>query len=57
MAEIYLKTYINADIRKVFDLSRNIDFHQQSTIKTNEKAIAGKTGGLIELGETVTKHL
>ncbi|WP_312824741.1 SRPBCC family protein [Epilithonimonas sp.] len=60
MAKIYLETFINADIRKVFDLSRDIDLHQKSTAKTNEKAIAGKTYGLIELGETVTwraKHL
>lgn len=60
MAKIYLETLINADIQKVFDLSRNIDFHQESTAKTNEKAIAGKMSGLIELGETVTwraKHL
>lgn len=54
MAKIYLETLINADIQKVFDLSRNIDFHQESTAKTNEKAIPGKTSGLIELGETVT---
>lgn len=60
MPKIYLETLINADIQKVFDLSRNIDFHQESTAKTNEKAIAGKMSGLIELGETVTwraKHL
>lgn len=60
MSKIYLKTFINADIQKVFDLSRDIDFHKKSTSKTNEKAIAGKTSGLIELGETVTwraKHL
>lgn len=60
MPKIHLETIINADIQTVFDLSRNIDFHQESTVKTNEKAIAGKTSGLIELGETVTwraKHL
>lgn len=60
MTKIYLETLIDANIKTVFDLSRNIDFHQKSTAKTNEKAIAGKTGGLIELGETVTwraKHL
>ena len=60
MTKIYLETSINADIKKVFDLSRDIDFHQKSTSKTNEKAIAGKMSGLIELGETVTwraKHL
>ena len=60
MSEIHLETLINADIQKVFDLSRDIDFHQKSTSKTKEKAIAGKMSGLIELGETVTwraKHL
>lgn len=60
MPKIHLETTINADIQTVFDLSRNIDFHQESTSRTNEKAIAGKTIGLIELGETVTwraKHL
>lgn len=60
MSKIYLETFLKADIQKVFDLSRDIDFHKKSTSKTNEKAIAGKTSGLIELGETVTwraKHL
>ena len=37
-----------------FDLSRSIDFHQITTAQTNEKAIAGKTSGLIEFNETVT---
>ncbi|MBD1379749.1 SRPBCC family protein [Metabacillus arenae] len=37
-----------------FDLARDIDVHQQSTRKTNEKAISGRTSGLIELNEQVT---
>ena len=60
MTTIHLETIFDTDIKTVFDLSRNIDFHQKSTYKTNEKAIAGKTSGLIELGEIVTwraKHL
>ncbi|KAA0128434.1 SRPBCC family protein [Chryseobacterium sp. SN22] len=60
MAIIRLHTTIQADIRKVFDLARDIDLHQKSTFKTGEKAIAGRTSGLIEPGETVTwkaKHL
>lgn len=60
MSRIYLETLINADIQIVFDLARDIDLHQQSTSKTNEKAIAGRTSGLIEEHETVTwraKHL
>lgn len=43
-----------------FDLARSIDLHQVSTAATGEKAIAGRTSGLITLHETVTwraKHL
>jgi ligand-binding SRPBCC domain-containing protein len=54
MTTIRLITKINAPIQTVFDLARNIDIHQQSTAQSNEKAIEGKTSGLIELGETVT---
>lgn len=60
MSRIYLETLINADIHCVFDLARNIDLHQKSTSRTHEKAIAGRTSGLIEENETVTwraKHL
>lgn len=60
MSKIYLETLIDADIQTVFDLARNIDLHQQSTSSTHEKAIAGRTSGLIEENETVTwkaKHL
>ena len=60
MSTIHLETIIKADIKTVFDLARDIDLHQKSTFKTNEKAIAGRTSGLIEEGETVTwraKHL
>lgn len=60
MPTIFLTTIIKSDIQTVFDLARDIDVHQKSTSKTNEKAIAGRTSGLIEEGETVTwkaKHL
>jgi hypothetical protein len=60
MATIYLETFIKADIHIVFDLARDIDLHQKSTFKTQEKAITGRTSGLIEEHETVTwraKHL
>ncbi|GGI28143.1 SRPBCC family protein [Pedobacter mendelii] len=49
-----MKTIINAPIDKCFDLSRNIDLHLQSMSNSKEKAIAGKTNGLIDLGESVT---
>jgi ligand-binding SRPBCC domain-containing protein len=54
MTTIHLITKVNAPIQVVFDLNRNIDVHQQSASKTNEKAIAGRASGLIEKGETVT---
>ena len=60
MVEIELRTFIAAPRERVFDLSRSIDLHQRSTGSTGETAVAGRTAGLIELGETVTwraRHL
>jgi ligand-binding SRPBCC domain-containing protein len=54
MPLIKLETIINAPITRCFDLARSIDFHKETTSKTNEKAIAGKTSGLISKGEQVT---
>lgn len=54
MTTLHLTTRIKAPCHIVFDIARNIDIHQQSATNTKEKAIAGKTSGLIELGETVT---
>ena len=54
MPTIEIKTRIEADLKTCFDLSRNIDFHQKSLEYSKEKAIAGKTSGLIELDEWVT---
>lgn len=54
MPRIELETRIDAPIEVVFDLSRSIDFHVESTSQTKEKAVAGCTTGLIGLGEEVT---
>ncbi len=54
MEEIHLEMKVMADIKICFDLARNIDFHTQSLQHSKEKAVSGKTSGLIELGETVT---
>ena len=54
MTTINLTTKIKAPKQIVFNVSRNIDIHQQSASKTNEVAIAGITSGLINLNETVT---
>ena len=52
--KIEFTTIINAPVERCFDLSRSIDLHMESTRQTGEKAIAGRTSGLIELGEKVT---
>ncbi|QED36676.1 SRPBCC family protein [Antarcticibacterium arcticum] len=60
MPVIKLQTYIKANIYLVFDLSRSIDLQSKYVTDSSEKAIAGRTTGLINLGETVTyrgKHL
>jgi ligand-binding SRPBCC domain-containing protein len=54
MTTIHLITEINAPIETIFNKSRNITVHIETASKTNEKAIAGRTSGLIELNETVT---
>jgi ligand-binding SRPBCC domain-containing protein len=54
MPTIEIKTLIQSEIRTCFDLARDIDFHQKSLEHSKERAVAGKTSGLIELGEWVT---
>jgi ligand-binding SRPBCC domain-containing protein len=54
MPTIELSISINASIERCFDMARSIDLHMESTKHTGEKAIAGRTSGLIKLGETVT---
>lgn len=60
MPTLSIQTDLHAQIQTCFDLARDIGFHVRSLEHTNERAIAGRTEGLIELGETVTwqaKHL
>lgn len=60
MPLITLHTIINAPVERVFDLGCSIDLHTTSTERSAEKAIAGRTSGLIQDGETVTweaRHL
>jgi ligand-binding SRPBCC domain-containing protein len=52
--KIVIQTKINAPIERVFDLACSVDLHLLSTSKTNEKAIAGRTSGLIELNDSIT---
>jgi len=54
MPKIKTELIINAPREIVFDFSRSIDFHKESAKQTKEEAIAGKTFGLLDLGESVT---
>lgn len=60
MASFRIVTVIAAPLEVCFDLARDIDFHTRSLGHTGERAVAGRTSGLIELGESVTweaRHL
>jgi ligand-binding SRPBCC domain-containing protein len=54
MAVIHLSTSIGAPRERVFDLARSIDAHRKSTEKTQERAVAGVTTGLIGMNDEVT---
>ena len=51
MPVIELQTNIQASIENVFNAARSVDLHQKSTLSTQERAISGRTEGLLELGE------
>jgi ligand-binding SRPBCC domain-containing protein len=60
MARFRIVTEIAAPIDVCFDLARDIDFHTRSLEGTGERAVAGRTTGLIGPGESVTweaRHL
>jgi ligand-binding SRPBCC domain-containing protein len=49
-----IETMINAPRARCFDLARDLDLHLQSMQASGERAIAGRTSGLIGMGEEVT---
>ncbi len=55
MIVVRTSVVIDAPIERCFDLARDIDVHTSTVWKhTKERAVAGRTSGKIELGETVT---
>lgn len=54
MTVIEIETEMECDIHRCFDLTRDIEIHTLTTQATNEKAVAGRTGGLCELGDKIT---
>jgi ligand-binding SRPBCC domain-containing protein len=54
VALIELETFIAAPAERCFDLSLSVELHLDSTVATRERAIAGKTSGVLALGDRVT---
>ncbi|RYZ21098.1 MAG: cell division protein [Chitinophagaceae bacterium] len=54
MPILRLETEINAPIELCFDLARSVEVHLESTSHTHEKAVAGRTSGLCQLGDSIT---
>ncbi len=54
MPTLRIETIIAAPPARCFDLAYDIDLHTRTAGATRERAIAGRTRGLIGLGESVT---
>ncbi len=54
MPTIILESFIAAPAETCFDLMRDIRLHTETTVETDERAVAGVTDGMIGLGQTVT---
>lgn len=54
MPILRITTRIRAPIERCFDLARDVDAHVGSLSHTRERAVAGVTTGLLELGDRVT---
>ncbi|HEX3578207.1 MAG TPA: SRPBCC family protein [Thermoanaerobaculia bacterium] len=54
MTTITIVTTIRATPERCFDASRDLDLHLESMAQTGERAVAGRTSGLIGFGEEVT---
>lgn len=60
VARIELSLHVAAPAARCFDLARSVDAHVRSTAATHEQAVAGRTSGLLALGDQVTwsaRHL
>lgn len=54
MPVITILTTVRATPERCFDANRDLDLHLESMGSTGERAVGGKTSGLIDLGEQVT---
>jgi ligand-binding SRPBCC domain-containing protein len=51
---ITIVAWLDAPIETCFDAARDLDLHMKSVQHTDERAVAGRTSGLISAGEEVT---
>jgi ligand-binding SRPBCC domain-containing protein len=54
MQTLRIETDIAAPLDRCFDLARSVEAHTASTSRTGERAVDGKTRGLLVLGDEVT---
>lgn len=54
MARIELSIYIAAPRERCFDLARSVELHTRTASSTREQAVAGKTSGLLGMGDQIT---
>jgi len=54
MTTIVVETRILAPIELCFDVARDVEAHLKTSASTGERAVGGKTSGLLELGDVVT---
>jgi len=49
-----MRTRVAAPPARCFDLARDVELHQRSTAASRERAVAGRTTGLLGAGDEVT---
>ena len=54
MTTIIIDTRIAAPIELCFDLARDVEVHLKTSAFTGERAVGGKTSGLLDLGDVIT---
>jgi ligand-binding SRPBCC domain-containing protein len=54
MSTITVETKIHAPVDLCFDLARDVAVHCATAAQTQERVVAGKTSGLLELGDQIT---
>lgn len=54
MQTLRIETFIAAAPERCFDAARDLDLHLESMAYTGERAVGGRTSGLIDMGEEVT---